>query len=692
LTIIPALRHPVVLPLLAGLLLSACAVAHKTTPVAPVAAPASRPAIGGFGFDLSGMDPGVRPGDDFYRYANGAWAARTPIPVDRARYGAFDALREKAERDVRAIIESVAAQDSDAGSNARKVGDFYRSFMDEAAINAQGLAPLKADLGEIDSLTSRTDLVRHFGRAMLDDIRLPFGLFIDQDLKQPDRYVVYLTQSGLGMPDRDYYLAASFAETRKAYVAHIAAMLALAGLDQVETRAAGILDLESRIARVHWSKVENRDDEKTYNALTSGELQARAPGVDWPALLEAAGIDGQERYIVRQPSAFAGMAKLVATVPLAVWQDYLRFHLLSRAADVLPTPFVTEDFAFYGKTLSGTPVLRDRWKRGVAATEGALGEAVGALYVARHYPPEAKARMDVLIANLLDAYRQRIGQLDWMSPQTRTRALDKLDRFTPKIGYPVKWIDYGALVIEPGDAYGNDKRATLFESRRQIAKLGKPVDRTEWFMTPQTVNAYYNPAANEIVFPAAILQPPFFDPHADDAVNYGAIGAVIGHEIGHGFDDQGSKFTGDGRLESWWTADDRKRFEERTQQLVAAYDRFAPLPGTQINGALTLGENIGDLGGLEAAYTAWRLSLKGGEAPVIDGLTGDQRFFLGFAQIWRTLIRDEALKRQITTDPHSPGLYRVQGVVPNLDAWYRAFDVKPGDAMYIPPEKRVRIW
>jgi putative endopeptidase len=660
--------------------------------VAPAAA-ADTATLGTWGFDAAGRNTAVQPGDDFFRYAGGKWLASTEIPADRSRFGVFDLLTDRAERDVRVIIDGVSARnDLVAGTDERKVADLYSSFMDSAAIEKAGLAPLTSDFKAIDKVRNARDLSKLLGSMQRMGVGTPVATFVSQDAKQPEQYTVLINQAGLGMPDRDYYLTENWAEVRGKYRTHIANMLRLAGFTDPEKRAATVFAIEEQIAKVHWSRVESRDADKTYNKWPREQLAKQAPGLDWPRYLQSLGVAEQSEMIVRQPSAITGISALVKQVPIADWRDYLRFRLLSSAAGLLPEVFVAENFEFYGKTLSGTPQIRERWRRGVSQVEGAMGEAVGRLYVEKHFPPAAKARMDELVRNVVEAYRQRITNLDWMGPETRQRALDKLSKFTPKIGYPTKWRDYGKLEIVRGDALGNARRANQFEFDYDIAKLGKPVDRTEWFMTPQTVNAYYSPPSNEIVFPAAILQPPFFDMNADDAVNYGGIGGVIGHEIGHGFDDQGSKYDGDGVLRSWWTEEDRKRFQERTGELVAQYSGFEPLPGLKLNGALGLGENIGDLGGLQAALFAYRLSLQGKPAPIIDGLSGEQRFFLGWAQVWRVLYREPAMRRQVQVGPHSPGEFRVNGVVRNIDAWYEAFNIQPTDKLYLPPEQRVRIW
>jgi predicted metalloendopeptidase len=656
-------------------------------------AAADNAAVGTWGFDATGKNADVRPGDDFFRFASGRWLTQTEIPGDRARYGIFDVLAERAEKDVRAIVESVASRTDHApGSDAAKIADLYASFMDTATIERLGTQPLKADFKAIDRIKTARDLSRQFAQFQRMGVGTPLAAFVSQDVKQPDRYTVLLNQGGLGLPDRDYYLTENWAEVRGKYRAHIARMFTLAGFSDAEKRAATVFAVEEQLAKLHWSRVESRDADKTYNKWAASDFAAKAPGLDWASYLGGLGLKKQSEFIVRQPSTLTGTAALARAIPITDWRDYLRFRLLSSAAAVLPEAFVNENFDFYGKTLSGTPQLRDRWKRGISQVEGAMGEAVGKLYVEKHFPPAAKARMDELVRNVVAAYRDRITNLEWMSPETRQQALDKLAKFTPKIGYPDAWRSYANLKVVRGDALGNGRRANQFEYEYDLAKLGKPVDRNEWFMTPQTVNAYYSPPSNEIVFPAAILQPPFFDLNADDAVNYGSIGGVIGHEIGHGFDDQGSKYDGNGVLRSWWTDEDRKRFQERTGKLVAQYSGFEPLPGLKLNGALGLGENIGDLGGLQAALLAYRLSLQGKPAPVLDGYTAEQRFFLGWAQVWRVLYREQAMRRQVQVGPHSPGEFRVNGVVRNIDAWYEAFNVQPGDKLYLPPEQRVRIW
>lgn len=663
----------------------------SVSPVAP--AEASRPQLGSFGFDVAGMDRNAAPGDNFFRFANGNWAAKTEIPADRSSFGMFTVLDELSDQRTRDIIETAAKSNAPAGSEQQKIGDYFASFMDEAAIEVRGLTPLKPELDAIAAIGTKADLARVMAELGRTYTSVPFGFYVNQDIKAPDSYIPVFVQGGLGLPDRDYYLVDNpkFVDVRGKYVQHIANMLRMAGVPNAEGKAKNIYELERQMAHVHWTRVDSRDDDKTYNKRERTAFAKFAPGFDWNAYFTAAGLGDQSAFIVSQPSAFTGMAKLASSIPLQTWRDYLTFHALSGHADLLPKAFVDEDFAFYGRTLSGTPELKERWKRGVDLVNQGLGEAVGKLYVEKYFPPEAKAKADELVRNLIAAMDDRLSKLEWMAPETKAKARAKLAAFTPKIGYPDTWRDYSALQIAPGDLFGNAKRAAEFEYLRNLNKLGKPVDRGEWFMTPMTINAYANPPMNEIVFPAAILQPPFFDPNADPAINYGGIGAVIGHEISHHFDDQGRKYDQTGRLTDWWTPADVERFKTYTDQLVAQYNQYEPLPGMKLNGALTLGENIADLAGLTVAHEAYRLSLKGQPSPVLDGFTGDQRFFLGWAQVWRTKYREETLRQLIVVDPHSPGEQRAS-VVRNLDAWYTAFDPQPGQALYLAPEKRVKIW
>ena len=655
---------------------------------------ATAPVFGTFGFDAAGMDRSVDPGEDFYRYANGGWLETTTIPADRPNWGASAVLRDQAEQRTRTLIEQAAAAAAPAGSSAKKVGDYFAAFMDESAIERKGLTPLQPLLSAIASVRTPADLARAFGAATRDGLASPIGVSVDVDLKVNDRYAAYLEQSGLGLPDRDYYLDEQnerFAEARARYPQHIAAMLTLAGIAEAPRRAEAIVALERKIAQAHWSRVDSRQIDRLYNPIARRDLGRTYPGFEWDAFLAAAGLDGSDVLVVVQPSAVTGIAALTASEPLDVWKDYLTFHAIRRTAAVLPRAFVDEEFAMYGRLLSGTPELRERWKRGVDLVNGALGEAVGELYAARYFPPDAKAKADALVRNLIVAMDVRLGNLEWMAPQTKASARTKLASFTAKIGYPDRWRDYSRLVVAADDAFGNLLRARRFEYQRHLDKIGKAVDRGEWFMTPQTVNAYANPTMNEIVFPAGILQPPFFDPNADPAINYGAIGAVIGHEISHHFDDQGRKFDPQGKLADWWTPGDVERFKTYTDALVKQYAAYEPLPGSRINGELTLGENIADLAGVMIAYDAYQLSLVGTRAPVIAGFTGDQRFFLGYAQVWRSKLRDEYLQQLLTADSHSPASFRPY-VLRNVDAWYVAFDIEPGEKMYLPPEERVRVW
>ena len=670
------------------------AVAISLLALASAQAVAAAPQYGTFGFDAAGMDRTVRPGDDFFDYANGTWLKTTAIPADRAAWGGFSILDELSRNRTRGIIEDAARAGPAGDADAVRVGTYYTTYMDEAGIEAKGVAPLRPALAAVAAIASRADLARALGADNRLAVPGPFAVSVEQDPKDPTHYMVALSQGGLGLPDRDYYLVDTpkFADIRAKYVTHIAAMFRLAGFADAEgTRAKAVFALEHDIARAHWTQVENRDPVKTYNLRSPAALAIEAPGVDWPTFLGAAGVARETRLDVNQPSAFAGMAKLVADRPLAVWQDYLALRILKAHAWVLPKAFDAENFAFDGSVLNDQPEQKPRWKRGVYDVDGAMGEAVGKLYVAKYFTPEAKAQIDALVHNLLASMGARIDEAAWMSPATKTEARAKLATFAPKLGYPSKWRDYSKLVVVAGDALGNAERADAFEYDRNLAKLGQPLDRTEWGMTPMEINAYYNPPMNEIVFPAAIMQPPFFDPAADPAVNYGAIGVVIGHEISHGFDDQGRQYDAQGSLRDWWTPADATAFTARANQLIKQYDGYEPLSGTHIQGALTLGENIADLSGLRIAYEAYHLSLHGQPAPVIDGLTGDQRFFLGYAQVWRGKRRDAATLAGLTADPHSPEKFRTYEVR-NFDPWYAAFDVKPGDKLFLAPDARVRIW
>ncbi len=646
------------------------------------------------GIDTAELDETIRPQDDLFRHVNGKWIARTEIPSDKARYGSFYLLAEEAEKAVRDII--VESQSAEPGTEARKVGDLYASFLDESRVEELAAQPIAAAIAESEAIDSIESLLTTLGRLERGGSSGFVQVFVDNDPGQPERYLVFLEQGGIGLPDESYYREEKFADIRVKYVAYLEKMLTLAGLEDAAARASRIMELETAIAAHHWDNVANRDSEKTYNPMDWSAANALAGSVDlnlWLAALDVPAGSFDE-VVVRQPSFVTGLEAVLTADRLDAWRDWLAWQVIRSNSPYLSSDFVNTNFDFYGKTLTGTPELRARWKRGVSLVESALGESVGRIYVERHFPEAAKSAMDVLVVHLVEAYRQSITALEWMGPDTRERALDKLDKFTPKIGYPVKWRDYSSLQIDAADLIGNVRATNEFEFQRELGKIGKPLDRDEWFMTPQTINAYYNPGFNEIVFPAAILQAPFFDENRDAAANYGAIGAVIGHEIGHGFDDQGSKYDGDGKLTDWWTADDRAAFEARTASLIAQYDALAPqqVPDHHVNGALTIGENIGDLGGLSIAWKAYVLSLDGAEPPVIDGLTGAQRFFLSWAQAWQIKARDEEVIRLLAIDPHSPNEFRCNQIVRNIDEFYETFDVTETDALWLAPKDRVTIW
>jgi putative endopeptidase len=627
------------------------------------------------GIPIDELDPGIRPQDDLFRHVNGRWLERTEIPADRARDGAFRVLAEEAENAVREIVEEAAS--APEGSEERKFGGLYASFMDADRAEQLGPEPISETLAEARAVSSIPELLETLGRLERLGIGGPFRLFVGTDPGNPERYLVSFEQGAISLPDESYYREERFAGVREAFPGHVQRMFELAGLPDAGRAAGRVLALETAVAKHHWDRVANRDREKTYNLRTWAGVLAEGPDLrGWLAAL-APPMGAFDEVVLRQPSFSAGLVSLLTDEHLPAWRDWLCWRVIHTAAGYLSEAFVQEDFDFYGRTLSGTPELRERWA-----------------YVARHFPPGARERMDVLVANLVEAYRQSIEKLEWMGPDTRRRALDKLGKFTPKIGYPVRWRDYSSLMIDPADLMANVRAARAFEFHRQLNKIGTPVDRDEWFMTPQTVNAYYNAGMNEIVFPAAILQDPFFDPDRDEAANYGAIGAVIGHEIGHGFDDQGSKFDGDGRLTDWWSAADRQAFDTRTQSLIEQYNGLAPrqIPDQHVNGALTIGENIGDLGGLGIAWKAYLVSLNGEEAPVIDGLTGAQRFFLSWARIWQSKARDEEAIRLLAADPHSPGEFRCNQIVRNLDEFYTAFGVGATDELWLEPAARVSIW
>jgi putative endopeptidase len=695
----------------ASALITACASTSPAEKPAPPPAPAPAPAApaapkpfyGSFGVDTPGMDTTVAPGDDFYRYVNGKWSDTTEIPPDRSGFGMFTRLAEDAAKDTRELLEAVAKSDAAPGSEARKLGDLYATYMDEAAIEAKGATPLKPELDRINAVANRKALSALLGATLRSDVdplntgratteRL-VGLWVAEDLNDPSRYAAYLLQGGLGLPDRDYYLKDTprFKEVKEKYQQHIAAQLKNAGIADADAKARAILALETKIAQAHWSAQDTQDVAKVNNPWKVADFARKAPGIDWAAYFSSAGLSSQKDFIVWQPSALTGIAKLVGSEPLQTWKDYLAFHTILRGAAFLSKPFVETSFDFNGKTLSGAQQLRERWKRGVDFTNGAMGEAVGKRYVEKHFPPAAKAEADVMVRNILAALGRHIDALEWMSPETKARAKEKLGTVQVGIGHPDTWRDYAALEVVKGDAYGNAERAEMFDHQRNLGKLGKAVDRKEWFMTPQEVNALNSPQQNSIIFPAAILQPPFFDPNADPAVNYGGIGAVIGHEIIHSFDDVGAQFDAKGKLSNWWTAKDLEQFQAAGKALAAQYDAYKPLPDMHVNGELTLGENIADVAGVSISHDAWVMSLEGQHAPMKDGFTGEQRFFLGFAQVWRNKFREPLLRRLLVTDGHSPGMYRA-ATVRNLDAWYPAFDVKPGQGLYLAPEQRVKVW
>lgn len=647
------------------------------------------------GLDVSTFDKSVRPQDDLFRHVNGGWLASTEIPPDRPIAGSFVELADRAEADLYAIIERLAGDPNRApGSIAQQVGDLFASFSNEARINALGAAPLAPTLERIAAITTPAELARVIGELSMVGLPGPVGGYVNADAGDPTRTALYLVQGGTTLPDRDYYLLddPKFVDIRAKYLVYLETTFRLAGRSDAADAARAVLGLETELARIQWTQVESRDAVKTYNRIALTKLATDMPGFDWIGWATAQGLDRTPEVVVGQPSFFKGFAALVPTIPMETWKAWVAAQYITSAGAYLSQPFVDARFEFFGRTLSGQQAQRPRWKRGVQVVNGAMGEALGQLYVERHFPGDAKARMEAMIANLKEAYRQSIASLEWMTEPTRKEALEKLSRFSAKIGYPTQWRDYSALRIAADDLLGNMERSARLEHDYQLAKLNRPVDHEEWLMSPQTVNAYYNPVKNEIVFPAAILQAPFFNLAADDAVNYGAIGAVIGHEIGHGFDDQGRRFDGTGALRDWWTPEDEAEFTRRARGLVEQFNAFSPLPGVTVNGELTLGENIGDLGGLSIAYKALRLSLGGRPSPTIDGFTGDQRFFMGWAQAWRLKARDEYVRNQVMADPHAPAEFRANGPLSNIDAFYEAFGVKPGDRLYVAPEKRVRIW
>ncbi len=682
-----------------SLLLAASAIAllagcspDKPAPVAVVEAP--KVAIGTFGVDTSAMDTSVKPGDDFYKYVNGKWLASFQMPADKARFGSFDVLRDKSETDVKTLLEELAKTPPAAGSVQQKVVDLYNSWMDEAALEARGTEALKGDLDSINAAKTKADIIKLMGNP---DYSGPIGMYISPDPADPTKYVVNITQAGLGMPVRDYYLnkGEKYDGYRTAYKGYVTKIFELLGDTDAAKSAEAVIALETKLATVHWAPEKQRDVQATNNPVDRAGLKKMIPAIDWDAMLAVGGLGNVQHFVVNETTALRDGAKLLDTQPVTAWQKYLAYHLASDYAAYLPKAFDDANFAFFRKSLAGVEVQRDRWKRGTGLLDGLIGEGVGELYVAKYFPPDYKAKMDALVANLRSAMGERLKTLAWMDDATRAEAQKKLATFDPRVGYPVKWRDYAKFTVQPGKLFENVRAGRRFEWDRQVAQLDKPVDRAEWGMNPQTVNAYYNPLMNQITFPAAILQPPFFDPNADAAVNYGAIGAVIGHEMGHGFDDQGREFDETGKIRNWWTPETNKKFVESTAKFAAQYDAFCPLPASPkecVNGRFTMGENLGDLGGLEMAYTAYKLSLNGKEAPVIDGFTGDQRFFLAHAALWRAVQREDAMLNQMKSDPHSPAAAR--GSIPerNIDAWYTAFGVKEGDKSYIAPEGRVHIW
>jgi endothelin-converting enzyme/putative endopeptidase len=679
-------RHALALPLI--LLLVACnAAGPARNPAAP-----EGPALGSFGIDTRQMDRTVRPGDDFYRYVNGQWLDSTEIPADKSRYGSFILLQDKTEKDVHALLGALGSEEQ-TDPTLKKVADLYAAWMDEATIEERGIEPLQPDLERIAAVQDRDDLL-----ALMGDIHMsgPVGAGIYADPADSSRYAVYIGQSGLGM-GRDYYVneGPEYDAYRAAYRDYVAAVLRLLDDPDADEHAARVFDLETWLAEVHWTPAQRRDVQATYNPMDRDSLARLAPEIDWPVLLAASGLQDRKQFVVRETTAIAGGARLLESVPIETWKHYLTFHRVRHSSMFLPKAFDEAHFDFYSKTLRGTEQQRDRWKRGVSLVNHSIGEGLGQAYVDRYFPPGHKAKMDELVQNLLAAFEERLATLDWMDDATRAAALAKLARFEPRIGYPDAWRDYTDLRVEPGRLFESMRHAQEFEWQRQLDRLDEPVDRGEWFMPPQTVNAYYDPLKNQITFPAAILQPPFFDVMADPAVNYGAIGAVIGHEIGHGFDDQGRQFDEQGRLRNWWSEETEQKFRAATARLGTQYSSYCPIPGddkTCVNGELTMGENIGDLGGLEMAYTAYRLSLEGEEPPVIDGYTGDQRFFMAWTQVWRGKTREDALRNMLLTRPHSPELVRGQAPQRNINAWYEAFNVDAESRMYLPPDERVHIW
>jgi len=673
------------------LLLSACG--QESQAPADAASDAEPEALAS-GLDLDAMDTSVKPGDDLFRYMNGTWLKETEIPADKSNYGGFIILVDEAVEDVKNIIEESANGDFATGTDEQKVGDLYKSYLDMERRNELGVAPLQPELERIDAISDYSELAGYFGNAQTRGYPMPIIMAQFADMKNPDYYGMYAFQGGLGLPDREYYFNddEKSADIRAKYVEHIEQMFALAGFEGGDDAAATIMALETEIADKHMLKEAARDWAANYNKVPVAELEGLMPNFDWSAYLDGLMLSDLDEMIVIMSDYMTALDGIIQETDLDTWKTYLKWNAVNTAAANLNADLDEQNFDFYNRTLSGTPEQQEMWRRASNAVSGTLGEVVGKVYVKKHFPPEAKERMEELVHNLILAYEKSIKELDWMGEETKAQALDKLSKFTPKIGYPDEWRDYSALDIEVDDLFGNLQRAAVAEHKRQVDRQGAPIDPNEWGMTPQTVNAYYSPTRNEIVFPAAILQPPFFNLEADEAVNYGAIGAVIGHEIGHGFDDKGSTFDGDGVLRNWWTDEDRAEFEARTSKLVAQYNEFKPFDDLAVNGEFTLGENIGDLGGISIGLLAYKMSLNGEEPPVIDGFTGVQRVFLGYSQVWRRKFREENLRQRIATDPHSPAEYRANGPVRNVPEFYEAFDVQPGDALYLPPEERVKIW
>jgi endothelin-converting enzyme/putative endopeptidase len=666
--------------------------AQRPLATAPASGPAGKPRYGSWGVDLAAMDRSARPGDSFWHHVNGQWDRRTEMPADRSSVGVGVLLAEEAERQVRTIVEDLARDGAKSGVVGQQVGDFYAAWMNESAIEANGTAPLKPHLAKIDVAGSRTDVIKLFAAP---GVMSPVGVGILPDPADTTRYIAAAGQAGLGLPNRDFYLleGEKYDAIRKAYRGYVVKLQQLAGIADAEAKADRIIALETALAKVHWEPARRRDIKQIYNPMNRAQLTELAPQFEWPLFLQELGLGSVDTVIAAEKSAITETGRMLDSVPLSSWKEYLAFHFIDGNAEFLPKAFDDAKFEMFSKTLRGVAQQRERWKRGIQMLNGTLGEAVGRIYAERHYPPASSRQMAELIANLRDALDERITASPWMDDATKQQAKAKLKAFEPRIGHPEKWIDYTALRVDRGDLLGNALRANEFAWKLQLARLGTPVDRALWNMTPQTVNAYYNPLMNQITFPAAILQPPYFDPAADPAVNYGGIGAIIGHEIGHGFDDQGRQFDATGLIRDWWTPAAAAEFAKRAEKLGKQFDQFEPIPGTKVNGKLTMGENIGDLGGLEMAYAAYRRhAAKHGEPKVVEGLTGDQRFFLAYAQIWRSKLREGALRERLLTDPHSPPEQRVNGIVRNVDAWYRAFDIKPGDKLYLPPEERVRIW